>query len=126
MGYDNQRVYDECEGRDVRPVIPLRETPAVKAGKAGPPTCEHGTWQFAGSDVKRGASKWRCPTGECSPASRWIKADRLRPLIPRETPRWRKLYKGHAAVEREFRTLEARLVVAPAPRPWIGAGEAPR
>ena len=39
MGYDNNRVYGECEDRDVRPIIPLRETPAVKAGKAGPPTC---------------------------------------------------------------------------------------
>ena len=36
-----------------------------------------GTWRFAGSDSKRGASKWRCPTGECKPASVWVKADRL-------------------------------------------------
>jgi hypothetical protein len=35
MGYDNNRVYGECEERDVRPIIPLRKTPAVKAGKAG-------------------------------------------------------------------------------------------
>ena len=90
----------------MRPIIPLRETPAVKAGKAGPPTCEHGTWRFAGSDSKRGASKWRCPTGECSPASRWVAADRLHPLVPRETPRWRKLYKGRASVEREFGRLK--------------------
>jgi transposase len=27
-------------------------------------------------------------------------------LIPRETPRWRKLYKGRAAVEREFGRLK--------------------
>ena len=48
MGYDNERVYGECEDRDSRPIIPLRETPAVKAGKAGPPTCKHGEWRFAG------------------------------------------------------------------------------
>jgi hypothetical protein len=42
MGYDNGRVYEECKERGVRPIIPLRETPAVKAGRAGPPTCEHG------------------------------------------------------------------------------------
>ncbi len=66
-----------------------------------------GEWQFAGSDSKRGASKWRCPTGECEPASVWLRADRLlHPLVPRETPRWRKLYKGRAAVEREFRRLK--------------------
>jgi len=35
MGYDNNRVYGECEERDVRPIIPLRKTPAVKTGKAG-------------------------------------------------------------------------------------------
>jgi hypothetical protein len=46
-----------CEDRNVRPIIPLRETPAVKRGDHKPPTCEHGTWQFAGSDSKRGASK---------------------------------------------------------------------
>jgi hypothetical protein len=56
-GYDVERVYGECEDRDIRPIIPLRETLAVKAGKAGPPTCEHGTWRFAGSDAKRSASK---------------------------------------------------------------------
>ncbi len=26
-GYDVERVYAECEGRDIRPIIPLRETP---------------------------------------------------------------------------------------------------
>lgn len=106
MGYDNGRVHGECEVRDVRPIIPLRETPTVKRGDHKPPTCSHGEWRFAGSDSKRGASKWRCPTGECKPASRWIKADRLHPLIPRETRRWRKLYKGRASVEREFGRLK--------------------
>jgi hypothetical protein len=60
-----------------------------------------------------GASKWRCPTGECSPASKWIAADRLHPLVPRETPRWRKLYKGRAAVEREFGRLKHEWALAP-------------
>jgi len=113
MGYDNGRVYGECEDRSVRPIIPLRETPQVKAGKAAPPSCEHGAWTFAGSDSKRGASKWRCPTGECSPASKWIAADRLHPLVARETPRWRKLYKGRAAVEREFGRLKHEWALAP-------------
>ena len=74
----------------------------MKAGKANPPTCEHREWEFAGSDAKRGRSKWRCPTGECEPASRWIKASRLHPLVPRESKRWKSLYRGRAAVEREF------------------------
>jgi len=55
-----------------------------------------------GLDSKRGASKWRCPTGECKPASAWIKASRLHPLISRETLRWIALYRRRAAVEREF------------------------
>jgi hypothetical protein len=65
----------------------------------------HGEWRFAGSDAKRGASKWRCPSGECKPASRWVTDIRLRPLVPRETPCWQKLYKGRAAIEREFGRL---------------------
>jgi hypothetical protein len=94
MGYDNGRVYGECEERDVRPIIPLRETQAVKLGAHKPPTCEHGEWRFAGADARRGASKWRCPSGECRPASRWLAADRLHPLVPRQTSRWRKLYRA--------------------------------
>ncbi len=64
--------------------------------------CEQDEWRFAGSDSKRGASKWRCPTSECKPASVWIKANRLHQLILRGTPRYRKLYRGRSAVEREF------------------------
>jgi hypothetical protein len=110
----NRRLVAEEDGvKDVRPIIPLGETPGVKRGDHRPPTCEHGDWRFAGSDAKRGASKWRCPTGECKPASRWIKADRLHPLLPRETPRWRKLYKGRAAVEREFGRLKNDWALAP-------------
>jgi hypothetical protein len=70
-------------------------------------------WRFAGSDSKRQTSKWRCPTGECKPASVWVKADRLHPLLPRETPRFRKLYKGRAAVEREFGRLKNDWALAP-------------
>ena len=112
-GYDNGFVYEGCEARDVHPIIPLRETPAVAKGAHKPPTCEHGTWRFAGSDSKRGASKWRCPTGECKPASRWIKADRLHPLIPRETPRWSTLYRRRASVERKFGRLKHEWALAP-------------
>lgn len=112
-GYDIESVYEELEGRDCRPIMPLRETPAVKAGNHKPPTCDHGEWRFAGSDYTRKASKWRCPTGECKPASRWVKADRLHPLLPRETPRWRKLYKGRAAVEREFGRLKNEWALLP-------------
>jgi hypothetical protein len=112
-GYDLATVYDGCEARDCRPIIPLRQTPDVKRGADKPPTCEHGEWRFAGSDSKRGASKWRCPSAECKPASVWVKASRLHPLIPRETPRYRKLYRGRSGVEREFGRLKHEWALAP-------------
>jgi hypothetical protein len=112
-GYDIQRVYAECAERNCQPIIPLRRTPAVKMGQHKPPTCEHGEWRFAGADYKRRAAKWRCPTGECKPASRWVKADRLHPLIPRETLRWRGLYRKRASVEREFGRLKHEWALAP-------------
>jgi hypothetical protein len=64
-----------------------------------------------------GAGVARLPSGavrpgECSPASRWIKADRLHPLIPRELRR-RKLYRGRAAVEREFGRLKNEWALLP-------------
>lgn len=89
-GYDGGPVHDACTERGVLPVTPLRQTPAVKRGEHNPPCCEHGTWTFAGADRKRNATKWRCPTGECKPASVWVKADRMHPLIPRETDRWKR------------------------------------
>ncbi len=104
-GYDQHSVYDACESRGVRPVVPLRETLFVKAGKHLPRECSHGTWTFAGSDAKRGASKWRCPSCECRPASEWVKADRLHPLIPRTSARFKALYHQRGAVEREFGRL---------------------
>jgi len=105
-GYDIQRIHNECMERDCLPLIPLKQTPDVKRGDDAPPTCSHGTWTFAGSDRKRGASKWRCPTGECAPASTWVAATRLHPLIPRETKRWKAAYRKRAAVEREFGRLK--------------------
>lgn len=112
-GYDLTTVYDGCEDRDVRPIIPLRQTPGVKMGQHKPPTCEHGEWTFAGADYKRKATKWRCPTGECKPASTWVKADRLHPLIPRETARFTSLYRRRASVEREFGRFKHEWALAP-------------
>jgi transposase len=43
----------------------------------------------------------------------WIKADRLHPLIPRETLRWKGLYRGRASVEREFGRLKHEWALAP-------------
>jgi hypothetical protein len=46
-------------------------------------------------------------------ASVWIKADRLHPLIPRETLRFKGLYKRRGAVEREFGRLKNEWSLAP-------------
>jgi hypothetical protein len=91
----------------------MRETTRVKRGEHNPPTCEHGEWHFAGADHKRKASKWRCPTGECKPASVWIKADRLHTLIPRSTLRWKGLYRRRASVEGAFGRLKNEWALAP-------------
>ena len=112
-GYDAGTAYEACSTRGIDPVICLKETPAVKRGEHKPPTCEHGEWRFAGADRKRGATKWRCPTGECAPASVWVKADRLHPLIPRETLRFKGLYRGRASVERGFGRLKNEWSLTP-------------
>ncbi len=82
-------------------------------GKPVTRICEHGQWTFAGAGYSRKATKWRCPTGGCKPASRWIKADRAHPLIPRETPRFTALYRRRAAVEREFGRLKNEWAPSP-------------
>ena len=110
-GYDVGPVYDACEAHGCRPIIPLRNVKAKTS--PGPPTCEHGVWTFAGTDVKRNQTKWRCPTGECAPASKWLKASRRDPLVPRGTKRWRDLYRGRASVEREFGRLKNDYALAP-------------
>ena len=112
-GYDNTPFHDGCMDRGVCPVTALVKSPLVKRGAHKPPTCEHGEWTFAGADFKRKATKWRCPTGECQPASTWIKADRLHPLIPRTTERSRKLYHSRGAIEREFGRLTHEWALLP-------------
>ncbi len=77
------------------------------------PVCEHGVWTFAGADFPRKRTKWRCPTGECQPASKWVKADRRNPLVPRSTKRFRDLYAGRSAVEREFGRLKHEYGLGP-------------
>ncbi len=43
----------------------------------------------------------------------WIKADRLHTLIPRETARWKKLYRGRSGVELEFGRLKHEWAMLP-------------
>jgi IS5 family transposase len=105
-GYDGQPIHRGCVQRGIAGVIALKETGAVKRGLAEPPHCVHGDWTFAGADYHRGATKWRCPTGECEPKSFWMPADRYHPLIPRDSKRFRDLYRQRSSVEREFGRLK--------------------
>jgi hypothetical protein len=112
-GYDTGPIHEGCMDRGVAPVTALINSLGVKRGDHKPPTCEHGEWAFAGADYKRRATKWRCPTGECKPMSTRIKADRLHPLIPRDSDRSRKLYRSRGAVEREFSRLKHEWALLP-------------
>lgn len=85
----------------------------VFQGLHNPPKCKYGTWTFAGSDIKRSASKWRCPKDQCQPGSTWVKADRLHTLIPRTTDRWKALYRERVGIEREFGVLKHEWAMLP-------------
>jgi hypothetical protein len=62
----------------------------------------HDAWRLSGGTRQASA-----------PRSRWVKADRLHPLIPRESKRWKSLYRGRAAVEREFGSLKNEWAILP-------------
>jgi Transposase DDE domain len=111
-GYDSRAIHDGCEAHGCRPIIAqIRQQKARTHDDV--PICEHGRWTFAGADFGRKATKWRCPTAECQPKSVWLKADRRNPLGPRETKRWRELYRGRGAVERNFGRLKHEYGLAP-------------
>jgi len=112
-GYDYEVAHEMLAERRILPVIALRMTSDMLQHPYEAPECEHGLWAFAGADFKRNATKWRCPTGACQPKSRWVKAGRRNPLIPRQSKRFRRLYKGRAAVEREFGRLKNEYGLAP-------------
>ena len=85
-----------------------REGPAVPPARVRARNVD-----VAGAEFKRRATKWGCPTGECKPASTWIEADRRNPLVPGSTRRFRDLYAGRAAVEREFGRLKHEYGLTP-------------
>lgn len=69
--------------------------------------CIHGKWTFGGTDYERKRTKWRCPTGECSPKTNWLRASLKHPPFPRGTKKWKHLYRhGRMASEGVFSTLK--------------------
>jgi transposase, IS5 family len=109
--YDASPFYEGINRAGALPVIPIKDLPTKNP--PGPPVCEHGVWHYGGADYARKATKWRCPTRECQPASTWVKASRRDPLIPRTSSRYHELYRGRSAVEREFGRLKHHYGLAP-------------
>jgi len=91
-GYDYAPVYESCHRRRIQLVCPLRSPDRTRDAHRVP-ICSHNghghRWEYAGTDLKRRATKWRCPLGRCRPASIWIPLDRFHPAIPRDTKRLR-------------------------------------
>ena len=94
-------------------LAPRVTSSCLRAGTTARPRPSTGPGRSRVRTTKRRATQWRCPTGECAPKSVWVKATRLRPIIPRETKRWRSLYHGRGAVEREFGRLKHEYGLSP-------------
>jgi Transposase DDE domain len=86
----------------VRPIIALNAGNRLrKADPKNPyrlPSCDCGLWVHHGSDYKRRRGQYRCPSGKHG--SQWLKPSALQTLIPRDSRKWRRLYRGRNAVER--------------------------
>jgi DDE family transposase len=67
-GYDNGAMHDECALHGAVGIFPLRETPAVKRGEHRAPTCEHGTWMFAGPTSSAARPSGAVPPESASPS----------------------------------------------------------
>ena len=88
------------------PDLPAARDARREGRKAKPPTCQHGEWRFAGSDPRARCREVALPNRRMYPSEPVDQGGPPPPLIPRETPGWRKLYKGRASVEREFGRLK--------------------
>ena len=122
MGYDNNRVYGECEERDIRPIIPLRETPE-REGREG------GTAELRARNValRRVGLKARS-VQVALPDRRVLACEPVgcrRPPPParaaRDSP-VAKALQGPRSRRAGVRTLEARVGLGPSPPPWSGSG----
>ena len=111
-GYDNVPIYDGCEDRDVRPIIPLRQTPAVKRGEHKPllrarrVAVRRGRLQAQGDEVALPDRRVqaRQPVGQGRPAA---------PADPARDSALEGPLPGRASVEREFGRLKHEWALAP-------------
>jgi hypothetical protein len=133
-GYDARPVYEAIDELGAAPIIPLvphgQESPAGITNLQGTALCPLGQpmvyWGRDGHWLK-----YRCPKalgqpgcsprpghGPCSPSPYGlvVKLDyrhnlRHTPPIPRETRKWRRLYRRRTAVERVFSRLKSHLLL---------------
>jgi Transposase DDE domain len=78
-GYGARFIYEGCEDRDVRPIIPLTKSPGVKRGDHKTPTCEHGERTQRDGSSLRPCSRWwdasHDPLGEAWPQARRLSSE---------------------------------------------------
>jgi hypothetical protein len=110
-GYDSQALYDRVAGHP--PGDPAAADPRRQGRQAQAAGLRARHVDVRGVRRQAGRVRVRCPTGECKPASVWVKADRLHTLIPRTTDRWKGLYCQRGAVEREFGRLKHEWAMLP-------------
>ena len=116
-GYDAKVIYDETEGRHIRPVVPLRKTPAVKAGKHKPPTCDHGEWTFAGVRRQAWREQMALPDRYLNPG---VGVGQGKPAAHADSPQHRPVQGALPSARRgraRVRQAQARVGHAPAARP---------
>lgn len=85
----------------------------MKRGVHRPPECPHGTCTFAGADAKPNRSKCALPTGKVSARVYVDQGGPPASSCPREVKRWKSLYRGRAAVEREVVRLKSEWSLLP-------------
>ena len=116
-GYDVKPVYDACEQSSwVAADHPAPSRPLPSSSGAQHLSPDVRAWHL---DVRR--SRLPAQADEMAlPYRRMLAQEplaegqsRLHPLVPRETPRWRSLYRARAAVEREFGRLKHDYGLAP-------------
>jgi hypothetical protein len=83
-GYDAHMIYDGCEARGIRPIVPLRLTGKVVKGEHLPPSCDHDAWTFAGSDAQARRGQVPLPLGRVRPREH---VDQGRPAAHADAPR---------------------------------------
>jgi hypothetical protein len=110
-------------GTDVRPIMPVRLTPPSRPVRTNLPPANTDAGSSPGPTTSARRPSGAAPPKSASPGPGGSKQAASTPSS-RDSDRWRKLYRGRAAVER--RPVEARMEPAAHPRARYRAGPATR